>query len=188
MDPLVQAVLRVLLEFLEERERLATQARKDLLDQPANLERLDYLELKVEMVDQVLQAQKVPRETRVTQGQMAPLDHQEMMGNMETVAHWDQRVKKESQEIKADLDPEAHQELKDQKEILELLVSPAPLVSRDQEELRESLVILENTERKVTAEYRVILDLPDNLVFKDPLENLECLVHLANKAMLDNLE
>lgn len=167
---------------------MATQARKDLLDQPANLERLVYPELKVGMVDQVLQAQKVLRETRVTQDQMAPLDHQEMMGNMETVAHWDRRVKKESQEIKADLDLEVHQELKGPKEILELLVSQAPLGSKVQEELRESLVILENMERKVTVEYRVILDLPGNLVFKDPLENLECQVHLANKAMLDNLE
>lgn len=188
MDPLVQAVLRVLLEFLEERVRLETQARKDLLDQLANLERLVYQELKAGMVDQVLQAQKGPRETRVTRGRMAPLDHQGMMGNMETVAHLDRRVKKESQEIKADLDLEAHQELKDQKEILELLVSQAPPESKGQEELKESLVILENMERKVTVEYRVILDLLDNPVFKDPLENLECLVHLANKAMLDNLE
>ena len=86
MALLAPAVLKVPLEFPEEREKLETQVKKDLLDQLANLERLDYLELKVEMADLELLAQKDLKETRVTQDQMAPLDHQETMGNMETVA------------------------------------------------------------------------------------------------------
>ena len=61
MALLAPAVLKVPLEFLEEREKLETQVKKDLLDQLANLERLDYLELKVEMADLELLAQMTSR-------------------------------------------------------------------------------------------------------------------------------
>merc|ERR1719431_715656 len=128
------------------------------------------------MVDLVLQVQKVHKETRVTLVNWDPLVLLEMMGSMETVAQLDQRVKKESQEIKVDLDQEAHLELKDRKEILGLLVSQAPLENKDL------------GERKETGAYRVILDLLDSLAFKDLLENLEWPDHLASKEMLDNLE
>merc|ERR1719228_3021700 len=65
-----------------------------------------------------------------------------MMGSMETVAQLDQRVKKESQEIKVDLDQEDHLELKDRKEILGLLVSLVPLENKDLEESKENPEIL----------------------------------------------
>lgn len=97
-------------------------------------------------------------------------------------------MKKESQEIRADPDPEALQGLKDQKEILELQVSQARLGSKVQEESKENPVILENMGRKVTVVYRVILDLPGNLDFKDHLESLEWPDHLESKEMPDNLE
>merc|ERR1719431_1802937 len=149
------------------------------------------------MVDLVLQVQKVHKETRVTLVNWDPLVLLEMMGSMETVAQLDQRVKKESQEIKVDLDQEAHLELKDRKEILGLLVSRAPLENKDLEESKENLEIQENMERKGTGAYRVILDLLDSLAFKDLLDSLACtdpfhfqygLHHLASKEMLDNLE
>jgi len=40
----------------------------------------------------------------------------------------------------------------------------------------------------VTGVYRVILDHLDSLDFKVLPENLECLAHLVNKVILDNLE
>jgi len=85
MDPLELVVLKVLLEYLEEKERLETRAKKDLPDQLGSLVRQDYRGLKVVMEDLALLAQKVHKEIRVTQVHLAPLVLQEMMGNMETV-------------------------------------------------------------------------------------------------------
>jgi len=85
MDPLELVVLKVLLEYLEEKERLETQAKKDLPDQLGSLVRQDYRGLKVVMEDLALLAQKVHKEIRVTQVHLVPLVLQEMMGNMETV-------------------------------------------------------------------------------------------------------
>jgi len=96
-------------------------------------------------------------------------------------------VKRESQEIRVDPDPEALQGLKDRKEILELQVSQAHLGSKVQEASKESPVILENMGRKVTVVYRVILDLPGNLDFKDHLESLGWQDHLESKEMPDSL-
>lgn len=85
MDPLELVVLKVLLEYLEEKERLETRAKKDLPDQLGSLVRQDYRGLKVVMEDLALLAQKVHKEIRVTQVHLVPLVLQEMMGNMETV-------------------------------------------------------------------------------------------------------
>merc|ERR1719206_1375774 len=96
--------------------------------------------------------------------------------------------RKGSQEIRVDPDPEALQGLKDQKEILELQVSLAHLGSKAQEASKENLVILGNMGRKVTEVYKVILDLLDNLDFKDLLECLEDLgsqVFLAKQEIWD---
>merc|ERR1711874_169178 len=129
----------------------------------------------------------VHKETRVTLVNWDPLDLLEMMGSMETVAQLDQRVKKESQEIKVDLDQEAHLELKDRKEILGLLVSRVPLENKDLEESKENLEIQENMERKGTGAYRVILDLLDSLACKDLLESKEMLDNLESRETLDLL-
>lgn len=86
MDPLELAVLKDLLEYPEEKERLEIQVKKDLPDQLDSLERQDYPVLKVVMGDLALLALKVHKEIRVTQVHLVPLVHQEMMGNMETVA------------------------------------------------------------------------------------------------------
>merc|ERR1712002_848051 len=78
--------------------------------------------------------------------------------------------------------------LRAQKEILEHLVSLELQENKGQEGSKESLVTLENMEKKVTEEFREIQGHLVNLVFKAHLVNLECLDHLVNKEMPDNLE
>lgn len=131
---LAQAVFKVHLEFLVEKERLETpgsKAHPDLLDSLVNQ---DCQEPRVVMDDLVLLDQKGRREIKETQDHLDLLDPQEMMVNMVKGAQLDRREKRESLAIKVDLVQEDHPVLKDLKEILGPLGSLEHLENKAQEE------------------------------------------------------
>jgi len=149
---------------------------------------LVFLVLREVMVVQEPLDLKVRRVRKETLVRPDLLDHQAMTENTVLEDRPDQRVRRVSPGSKEDLDPEVHQVWRDPRVTLEHLASLVILENRGLVASRESLAILVITAGRVTEVFKETLVLRVNLVYKDLLENRECLVHLVNKAMLDPQE
>lgn len=181
MDLLALRAPKDHLAYLDSRESLVTTVRWVLLDPQGYLENLDCLEQRVETVDQVLLGQRDNKGIRVTLDCKDPRDLLVLMVNMEREDLLAQKEKMESLATKENQVPADPQGSKAQKEILEHLVSPVLLESRDPLESRVSLANLETTVRRETEDFRATLEPQANLEFKDLLANLAVWEHLENK-------